>query len=74
MDGVQVNKVKGVLHTSYAPPGSQPLSRDEQVQLLNDHLKACLLAGEGGSVYVSGLPGTGAESLPSYLHITPHLL
>ncbi|CAL8466096.1 g5632 [Coccomyxa elongata] len=58
-DPQKVNRVKGVLHTSYAPPGSQPLSREEQVQSLNDHLKASLLAGEGGSVYISGLPGTG---------------
>lgn len=61
--------MKGVLHTSYAPPGSQPLSREEQVKSLNDHVKACLLAGEGGSVYVSGLPGTGLQCLSSYLHI-----
>ncbi|EIE18599.1 P-loop containing nucleoside triphosphate hydrolase protein [Coccomyxa subellipsoidea C-169] len=52
-------RVKSVLHTSYAPPGARPLSREEQVQGLSDHLRACLLAGEGGSLYVSGLPGTG---------------
>ena len=53
------------LHVSQASPGSLPLCRDAQAQelmrLLQLHISSC----QGGSVYVSGLPGTG---LPFTLH------
>ena len=47
------------LHVSQAALGSLPLCRDAQahklMRLLQLHISSC----QGGSVYVSGLPGTG---------------
>ena len=53
------------LHVSQAAPGSLPICRDSQahelMRLLQLHISRC----QGGSVYVSGLPGTGLPSSPS---------
>ncbi|KAK9804320.1 hypothetical protein WJX72_006487 [[Myrmecia] bisecta] len=47
------------LHTGHVPTGSAPLCRERQVQELSGLLDRCISCAQGGSVYVSGMPGTG---------------
>ena len=61
--------MKGVLHTSYVPEQATaaPLGRDEQADTLQRLLSSCLGQRSGASLYISGLPGTGAAWLGSLL-------
>ena len=52
--------MKAALHVSSAAAGRLPLCRERQAAAVGAWLAAGLAAGRGGSLYVSGLPGTGA--------------
>ena len=56
---LQVQSVRGVLHVSAAPVGQVPSCRQTQVADLQAFLGQSLQDCKGGSVYVSGVPGTG---------------
>ena len=51
-----------MLHTSHVPDqaAAAPLGRDEQAAALRAALRTCLGNCSGASLYISGLPGTGA--------------
>lgn len=57
--GVQVQVVRQVLHVAAAPTGQLPLCRQSQVTDLQAFLGNTLQECRGGSIYVSGVPGTG---------------
>ncbi len=57
-------QAKAVLHTSHVPDqasAAAPLGRAEQAATLRATVSACLGNRTGASLYVSGLPGTGAR-------------
>ena len=60
LDPGKVSEVQAALHVSAAcVPGQLPLCRDSQVQSVDAWLAEKLQTGQGGSMYISGLPGTG---------------
>ena len=59
----QVQAVRGVLPVAAAPIGQVPLCRQTQVADLQAFLGQGLQECRGGSVYVSGVPGTGWSQL-----------
>ena len=56
---VQVQAVRGVLHVAAAALGQVPLCRQTQVADLQAFLGQGIQECRGGSIYVSGVPGTG---------------
>lgn len=60
LDASKVAVVRGALHVSTAAvPGNLPLCRDRQISAVNRWLADRLVSAQGGSMYISGLPGTG---------------
>ena len=58
----QVQAVREVLHVAAAPTGQVPLCRQAQVADLEEFLGRTLQGCKGGSIYVSGVPGTGMHN------------
>ena len=59
--GEQVAQVKAVLRN--APAATQPPAcREEECRVLETFLRRSLSARESGSIYISGIPGTGVEA------------
>ncbi len=61
LDPSKVSQAQAALHVSSASvPGQElPLCRDRQISNINTWLADRLQKGQGGSLYLSGLPGTG---------------
>ena len=72
---VQVQAVRRVLHVAAAPLGQVPLCRQTQVADLQAFLGQGIQECRGGSIYVSGVPGTGTCSQnPCPHHPPPRLV
>lgn len=71
---MKVQEVRGVLHVAAAPSGQVPLCRQTQVADLQAFLGQGIQECKGGSIYVSGVPGTGLplpDPPPPPLSLTP---
>lgn len=59
-DPSKVSRAKAALHVSAAVgPGQLPLCRERQIEAVDSWLSDRLRSAQGGSLYLSGLPGTG---------------
>lgn len=64
-DPQKVSLVKAALHVSGANTGTLPICRERQVTAIDAWLAKRLQEAQGGSMYLSGLPGTG-KSLTAF--------
>lgn len=65
--------MRGVLHVAAAPIGQLPLCRQTQAADLQTFLGQGIQKCVGGSIYVSGVPGTGIGSETACVVATPLL-
>jgi len=59
LDNDRLQQVKTALHVGSVTAGDIPLCREKQAENLKDWLNGCFTSGQGGSCYISGVPGTG---------------
>lgn len=59
LDNDKLQQVKAALHVGSVTAGDIPLCREKQAENLKKWLNGCFGSGQGGSCYISGVPGTG---------------
>jgi cell division control protein 6 len=59
LDNDRLQQVKTALHVGSVTAGDIPLCREKQAENLRDWLNGCFTSSQGGSCYISGVPGTG---------------